>query len=71
MFYIIVTPIMLKFQEREVELNEVVADIMSTYDEKCYSAVLACIKHSMAVLRRRLCSAGRSGVLNLDQVSVL
>ena len=51
-----------------VELDEVVQNILSSYDEKCYSAVLACIKRSMAVLRRRLCSSGKAGALSVDQV---
>ena len=54
-------------QEREVELDEVVGSIMSTYDDKCYGAVLACIKRSMLILRRRLCSSS-GGVLYVDQV---
>ncbi len=57
------------FQEREVEISEVISSIMSTYDEKCYSAVLASIKRSMAVLRRRLCFSSKPGVLNIDQVT--
>ena len=56
------------YQEREVELDEVVGNILTTYDDKCYSAVLACIKRSMSVLRRRLCSSSGGGVLYVNQV---
>ncbi len=61
----------ISLQEREVELNEVVGNIVSVYEGKCYSAVLACIKRSMAVLRRRMCASSGSGALVINQVKYL
>ena len=41
---------------------------MLLYEEKCYGAIITCIKRSMAALRRRLCPPSGSGVLHVDQV---